>query len=98
MFRNQIQIKVSPSRVKSAMREFMVFAALAMGMMAMTKCTTGCTPSVTESHAALDSGYVAAIVACAATAGRPGPYDAAADQACRRDVNARYGLCDGGCK
>ncbi len=58
------------------------------GLTAAAHCNTGCKPAVVPPV----EQYENAIIACAATAGFPGPYDHAADLACRNKVNCRFGL------
>ena len=61
-----------------------------IGACMVAHCGTGCQPA--QDPTALEQGYTAEIVACAATAGLPGPYDHDADMKCRAKVDCKYKL------
>ncbi len=73
--------------MSKAMAELALTVALIFGVAGMAHCNQGCLPA--EDAGAIDAAYRAELVGCAVTA-----KTLAESKECRRQVNARYGLCE----
>lgn len=81
-------IRISYEKLQEGLVDTIGAILVLAALVGVAHCGVGCRPSQTS--AAIERSYEAAIVACAATSGYPKKYDRATDMACRASVDCVY--------